>query len=92
MKLSVEISKYPLTEDDYVSAIQDFIDRINTYDGISVITNYMSTQLFGDYDVVMAALSSELKLSFEKYGTSIFVCKFIPGDLQAKYGNKYASN
>lgn len=91
MKLSVEISKYPLTEGDYVAAIQDFIDRINAYEDISVITNYMSTQLFGDFDTVTNALNKELKTSFEKHGTSIFVCKFIPGDLQAKYGDKYSN-
>ena len=85
MKLSVEISKYPLSEQDYVVAIQDFIDRINTYSGIKVITNHMSTQLFGDYDAVTTALTKELKTSFEKYGTSVFVCKFIPGDLTEKY-------
>lgn len=86
MKLSVEISKYPLTEADYVSAIQDFIDRVNTHEGIRVITNLMSTQLFGDYDQVMTVLNKELKTSFEKHGTSVFVCKFIPGDLAEKYG------
>jgi uncharacterized protein YqgV (UPF0045/DUF77 family) len=81
MKLSVEISKYPLSEHDYVSAIQDFIDRINLYPEVKVITNHMSTQLFGDYDVITSALTKELKVSFEKYDTSVFVCKFIPGDL-----------
>ena len=86
MKLSVEISKYPLTESDYVAAIQDFINRIKDYSGIKVLTNTMSTQLFGDYDQVMNALSKELKISFEKYGTSVFACKFIPGDLLEKYG------
>lgn len=86
MKISVEISKYPLTEADYVSAIQDFIDRVNTHSGIRVVTNLMSTQLFGDYDTVMNVLNKELKTSFEKHGTSVFVCKFIPGDLTEKYG------
>ncbi|QTH62896.1 hypothetical protein J1N51_08980 [Psychrosphaera ytuae] len=86
MKVSVEISKYPLTEADYVSAIQDFIDRVNTHSGIRVVTNLMSTQLFGDYDTVMNVLNKELKTSFEKHGTSVFVCKFIPGDLTEKYG------
>lgn len=85
MKLSVEISKYPLTEVDYVPAIQDFIERINRYDGVAVTTNLMSTQLFGDYEQIMTALTKELKVSFEQYGTSVFVCKFIPDDLRFKY-------
>jgi uncharacterized protein YqgV (UPF0045/DUF77 family) len=85
MQLSVEISKYPLVEVNFIAAIQNFIDRINQYDDITVVTNVMSTQLFGDYDVVMNALTTELKTSFEKYGTTVFACKFIPGNLYEKY-------
>ena len=81
MKLSVEISKYPLSEADFVTAIKDFIERLNQYEGIKVTTNVMSTQVFGDYDQVMTILTQELKISFEQFGTSVFVCKFVPGDL-----------
>ena len=81
MKISVEISKYPLTEVDYVAAIKNFIERINQYEGVEVITNVMSTQIFGDYDLVMQILHKELRVSFQQYGTSVFVCKFVPGDL-----------
>ncbi len=87
MQLSVEISKYPLVEVDFVTAIQNFIDRMNQYDDITVVTNVMSTQLFGDYDVIMNALTTELKTSFEKYGTTVFACKFIPGNLYEKYAD-----
>lgn len=76
MELSVEISKYPLA-DDYIPAIKDFIDRLNKVDGLSVVTNTMSTQVFGDYDLVMNTLNAEIKRSFEQFGKSIFVCKFI---------------
>ncbi len=88
MQLSVEISKYPLAEVDYVAAIQNFIDRINTHPDITIVTNVMSTQLFGDFDIVMSALTQELKVSFEQYGTTVFACKFIPGNLHQKYPAK----
>jgi len=80
MKLSVEISKYPLNQ-DYIPFIQDFIDRLNAYEGLKVITNTMSTQIFGDYDLVMSVLNQEIKKSYETFGKAIFVCKFINGDL-----------
>lgn len=83
MQVSVEISKYPLADVDYKTAIQNFIDRINKYSSVKVTTNCMSTQVFGDYDLVMSALNMEIKRSFETYGTTVFVCKFIPGDLSA---------
>jgi uncharacterized protein YqgV (UPF0045/DUF77 family) len=85
MQLSVEISKYPLTVVDYVAAIKDFIERLNRYDEITIVTNDMSTQLFGEYDQVSDALQREMKVSFEKYQTSVFVCKFIPGNLLHKH-------
>lgn len=84
MQVSVEISKYPLAQVDYVTAIKDFIDRINQYE-LDIITNNMSTQIFGDYDKVMHALNIELKHSFEKHETTVFVCKFIAGNLKQKY-------
>lgn len=83
MKLSVEISKYPLHQ-DYIPFIKGFIDRLNTYEGLNVITNTLSTQIFGDYDLVMQVLNKEFKRSYEECGKAIFVCKFLPGDLSPK--------
>ena len=80
MELSVEISKYPLA-DDYIPAIKSFIDRLNTVEGLSVVTNTMSTQVFGEYDLVMTTLSHEMKRSYEEFGKAIFVCKFIGANL-----------
>jgi len=80
MKLSVEISKYPLHQ-DYIPFIKGFIDRLNTYDDLKVIINTLSTQIFGDYDLVMSVLSTEIKRSYEEFGKAIFVCKFLNGDL-----------
>ena len=80
MKLSVEISMYPL-KDEYIPVIKNFIDRVNIHEGLNVITNTMSTQIFGDYDVVMDVMREEMRRSFEEFGRAIFVCKFIDGDL-----------
>lgn len=81
MQLSVEISKYPLA-DDYITPIKGFIEQLNTYPDLKVLTNTMSTQVFGDYEVVMQALQACIKWSFEHYGKVVFVCKFIHGDLR----------
>ncbi|WP_320838202.1 YkoF family thiamine/hydroxymethylpyrimidine-binding protein [Zhongshania sp.] len=80
MKLSVEISMYPL-KDTYIPAIQDFIDRLNSHADLQVLTNTMSTQIFGDYEVVMDVIKQEMRKSYEQFGRAIFVCKFIDGDL-----------
>lgn len=81
MDLSVEISKYPLHE-DYIPVIKDFIDRLNNYDQVTVITNTMSTQVFGKFDDVMNALSNEMKTSFAQEIKQVMVMKFINDDLR----------
>lgn len=61
MDVGVELSFYPLSE-DYLPAIRALISRLNTLaPGLRVITNSLSTQLFGDYELVMATLTRELR-------------------------------
>ena len=80
LQLSVEISKYPLSE-NYIPAIKDFIERLQATEGLSVVGNTMSTQVFGDYDLVMDTLKDEMRRSYEQFGKAIFVCKFIGANL-----------
>jgi uncharacterized protein YqgV (UPF0045/DUF77 family) len=80
MQLSVEVSLYPL-KDEYIPMIQAFIDRVNQHPELKIITNTMSTQIFGDYDLVMDTMREEMRRSYEEFGRGIFVCKFIQGDL-----------
>lgn len=80
MKTSVEISYYPLNE-NFLNPIGNFIDRLNTYDQLVVRTNGMSTQVFGEYDQVMSAITAEIKKSFE-LPHSVFTLKVINADLQ----------
>ncbi len=81
MQASVEISMYPLRS-DYKKSILEFIDRLNQHESLTVRTNNMSTQVFGDYDVLMAALNREVKQTFAQEPTTIMVFKLINADLQ----------
>jgi len=40
----------------------------------------MSTRLFGSYDEVSSLLNHAMKVSMQKFGKVVFVCKFIEGD------------
>lgn len=82
MKTSVDISYYPLNQ-EYVPPIREFIERINTHPGLIVQTNGMSTQIFGEYDDLMNALTGEIKQSFDN-PHSVFVMKIINADLNKK--------
>ena len=76
MNIGVEISLYPLTE-EYIPPIRGFIERLNADDRLRVVTNDMSTQVFGRYEEVMEALTRELRPIFERDGKSIFVMKVL---------------
>lgn len=76
MKVAVDISLYPLN-DDYLPPIKDVIARLNDHDGIEIWTNAMSTQLFGEYDVVMQALHKEIGATFESLPKAVFTIRIL---------------
>ena len=80
MRVAVDISLYPLDQ-DFIPPIQDVIDRLNAYEALDVITNPMSTQIRGEYDVVMAALNQEIRVSFEKMPKAVFAIKILNNPL-----------
>jgi hypothetical protein len=76
MDIGVEISLCPL-HDEYIPPIKDFIERLNQDGRFRVLTNDMSTQVFGRYEDVMGALTREIRPTFEKDGKAIFVMKVL---------------
>ena len=84
MNIGVEISLYPL-RNDFIPPIRGFIDRLNADGRFKVVTNDMSTQVFGRYDEVMEALTRELRPTFEHDGKSIFVMKVLGPLLVARH-------
>jgi uncharacterized protein YqgV (UPF0045/DUF77 family) len=76
MDIGVEISLYPLHQ-DFIPPIQDFIDRINADRRLRIVTNSMSTQLFGEYDAVMQTLVRELRVTLEGNDKAVFVMKVL---------------
>ena len=80
MKLTVEMSLYPL-QNDYLSVIQSFIEAARQHGDLEIVTNAMSTQVCGDWDRVFALVQRELQASYQQYGRQVLVCKFITGEL-----------
>jgi uncharacterized protein YqgV (UPF0045/DUF77 family) len=76
MEIGVEISLYPLHQ-QYIPPIQDFIDRLNADGRLRVVTNTMSTQVFGQYDDVMQRLVQELRGTFAANDKAVFVMKVL---------------
>ena len=80
MKLTAELSLYPLAE-DYIPVIRTFIEKAREHGDMDIVTNAMSTQICGDYDRVFALVRQELKSSYKTFGKQVLVCKLIPGEL-----------
>ena len=80
MKISVEISYYPLNE-QYKAPIKAFIATLNENKNLVVRTNTMATQVFGEFDEVMGSIQQCMKQAFE-LPHSVFVMKVINADLQ----------
>ena len=80
MQCSVEISMYPL-EKKYKDRIIYFIKKLRKHKNIEVISNGMSTQIFGDYDNVIYLVNKEIKLAFKSKNKIVFNLKIVNSDL-----------
>ncbi len=80
MKISVEISLYPLSE-NYEQVILDFIANIRQNTQLEVITNGMSTQIFGEIEQVMTSIKEEMTKIYAQQ-QAILVMKMGRGELK----------
>jgi uncharacterized protein YqgV (UPF0045/DUF77 family) len=80
MEIAVEMSLYPLTA-DFIPTIKDFIDRLNTHSDLRVVTNSLSTQVFGPYEKLFDVLKAEIGKTFtdreREGGKAVFVMKVL---------------
>ena len=80
MKITVDVSMYPL-DADYKPAIKAFIRKLRNCDGLTLVTNQMSTQINGDYDAVTDALHRCMRESMSQQNKVVFVARFLNADL-----------
>lgn len=64
MKVSVEISMYPFIE-NYTTPINLFLDKLKTNKELIVNINAMSTEIYGEYDIIMSVLEDLMRQEFE---------------------------
>jgi uncharacterized protein YqgV (UPF0045/DUF77 family) len=77
MRLTAELSVYPLRE-DFKTAVKGFIQDLLEGSDIVAVTNSMSTQISGEDDAVFAAIQSALRSSYARFGKQVLVAKLIP--------------
>ncbi|WP_242117312.1 thiamine-binding protein [Aestuariivivens sediminicola] len=78
MKISVELTLTPL-QDDFEPVIIHFIKKLRN-SGLKVLENPLSTQVYGDYDVVMQLLTQEIKEAFELIERGLLYMKIVKSD------------
>ena len=76
MHVAVDISLYPL-DADFLPPIRDVIERFNRHGDIEVETNRLSTQIRGEYDVVMRVLKDEIGRTFEDVPKAVFAIRIL---------------
>jgi uncharacterized protein YqgV (UPF0045/DUF77 family) len=81
MKISIDISYYPLSQ-EHIPPILDFVERIKKHENLLVRTNGLSTQVFGGFDEVMDVVRDEIRKSFD-LPHSVFVLKIVNVDQSA---------
>ena len=79
MPVSVDISLYPLKE-NFIAPIDDFIASLQRYENIEVRMNSISTQLFGEYDIIMDILKKEISKTFDIEKNVVLNVKIVNGD------------
>ena len=81
MKTTIEISMYPL-DADYKPAIKAFVLKLRDYSELEIVTNQMSTQVRGEFDVVTTAINACMKEAMASNEKVVFVTKWLNGDLE----------
>ena len=79
MLVSVDISLYPLKE-SFIPPVDNFIASLKKYKDIEVRVNNMSTQIFGEYDIVMDILKKEINDTFLSEENVVLNIKVVNGD------------
>lgn len=78
MHSAIEISLYPL-DANYIPSIKAFIERLNTYPELNVVTNAMSTQVSGEHRRLFEIVAKETETTFGEQGRKVFVMKVLGG-------------
>ena len=83
MQASVEITFYPI-RDAYLEPIESVIAALEASPGVEIVVNHMSTQLFGEYEAVMAAVTDAMAPALER-APGAFVLKVLGIDARAPH-------
>ncbi len=74
-------------QNDFEPTIIQFIQQLRT-SGFTVLENPLSTQIYGDYDLLMPYLTKEIKVAFKKEENVVLNMKIVKSD-RSNYERNY---
>ena len=81
MRITAELSLYPLASEEPIARITGFVRHLRTQPGIEVLTNQMSTQLRGELQDVQLAVDTCMQAVMESGDRVVLVAKYLNADL-----------
>ncbi|MEN8885794.1 MAG: hypothetical protein ABF246_05345 [Winogradskyella sp.] len=78
MNISIDLTLSPL-QNDYEIHVINFIKRLRASE-FTVLENPLSTQIYGDYDMLMPFITQEIKRSFADVDISVLQMKIVKTD------------
>ncbi len=81
MRITAELSLYPLACEDPVGRITRFVRDLGDQPGLELLTNQMSTQLRGEMQDVQRAVSVCMEKAMESGDHVVLVAKYLNADL-----------
>ena len=78
MKLSIELTLTPL-KNDFIPSVELFIKQLRGL-GFDIIENPLSTQIYGDFDLIMNKLVPLIKKTFDEEESIMLHLKMVKGD------------
>ena len=81
MNIVADMSLYPL-KDGPVPEIIRFIRQMREREGLEVVTNQLSTQLRGEFEIVPAAINDCMRQAMSAPNTVVLVVKYLNVDLE----------
>lgn len=78
MKLSIELTLTPL-KNDFIPSVKLFIKQLRGL-GFDIIENPLSTQIYGDFDLIMNKLVPLIKKTFDEEESIMLHLKMVKGD------------
>ena len=82
MKLSIELTLTPL-KNDFTISIKSFIKQLRGL-GFDIKENPLSTQIYGDFDLIMNKIVPLIKKTFHEEKSIMLHLKMVKGD-RSKY-------